>query len=64
VTAAALALWLAVDLAERSSALSDLVGSGDLVLVETEDGTTIVRPHGRSITRFECDLPILPPAAA
>jgi hypothetical protein len=36
MTGAALALWLSVETAERANALADLVGSGDVALLETE----------------------------
>jgi hypothetical protein len=67
MTGAALTLWLSTgDAVERSAALADLVGAGDLALICADSGETrLVRRHRDIVTRLEASgMPVLLTAAA
>ena len=42
--------------AENADAIATLLGSGDLKLVLTSTGETVLRTHSRSVTRLEIGL--------
>jgi hypothetical protein len=67
VTATQLALWLSTgDAAERSTALNDLLASGDLALVTADSGELhLVRTHRNAVTRYEIGaMPMMATAMA
>lgn len=59
---ATLSLWLASP--ENVNAIATLLESGDLKLVLTASGETVLRTHSNDITKLEIgDAMILPPAS-
>jgi hypothetical protein len=66
ISATALSLWMSVDVAERASALADLLRSGDLAIHQDDgDAFGVTRSHSREITIYEIGTtPILPTAVA
>jgi hypothetical protein len=60
-TPSTLALWLSS--AENADAITTLLESGDLKLVQCATGATVLRTHNRDLTKLEIgDAMILPPA--
>jgi hypothetical protein len=62
---AELSLWLALDPSARTASLARLLESGDLALIETDEGFTVIRTHNNVVTLLEAaGLVVLPPATA